>query len=119
MFDVGGVGGIVGETEGGAVRFAGALSRKDRVWIDSFHRGYKERLRRSKEEAVRRRGEKEGREGGRERERWDRTKLGGLFETKKEKRKEEGREKEKRKEIGTKDKVSVGSGWGGIKVENL
>lgn len=60
MFDVGGVGGTVGETEGGAVRFAGALSRKDRVWIDSFHRGYKERLRRSKEEAVRRRGEKEG-----------------------------------------------------------
>lgn len=57
------------------MRFAGALSRKDRVWIDSFHCGYKERLRRSKEEAVRRRG------GEREREReveW--SELGGLFD---------------------------------------
>lgn len=59
------------------MRFAGALSRKDRVWIDSFRRGYKER-RRSREEAVRR---------GEER--------GGLFEKRKDARRGRGKKREK------------------------
>lgn len=86
------------------MRFAGALSRKDRVWIDSFRRGYKER-RRSGEEAVRRRG-KERR--GEERRR------GGLFEKRKEARRgREGGGGEREREIGK----GRGKRWRGIKVE--
>lgn len=75
------------------MRFAGALSRKDRVWIDSFRRGYKER-RRSREEAVRR---------GEER--------GGLFEKRKNARRGRG---EKERNWSWKRR---GKRWGGIKVE--
>lgn len=84
------------------MRFAGALSRKDRVWIDSFHRGYKERLRRSREEGGGRRRERE-----REIERTWRS----LRADEEREGKGEGKRK---KEIGTKDKVREG-----IKVENV
>lgn len=83
--NVGGVGGTVGETEGGAVcglqvRFRERIAYGSTLFTVVIKSGYVDRERRE-----------EG--GGRRRERErDRTKLGGLFERMK---KERGREKEK------------------------